>query len=100
MLAHERRVQADRAAWVLSVGIAAVAVAASAMGLFVPALYADGAWAREARSIAFAAQNVPEAGPPLQWPPLFPGGWVYRNASTGANPVSVVGGGPSARPGD
>jgi hypothetical protein len=48
VLAHERRVQADRAARVLSVGIAAAAVAASAMGLFVPDLYADGAWAREA----------------------------------------------------
>jgi hypothetical protein len=48
VLAHERRVQADRAARVLSVGIAVVAVAASAMGLFVSDLYSDGAWAREA----------------------------------------------------
>jgi hypothetical protein len=48
VLAHERRVRADRAARVLSVGIAVVAVTASAMGLFVSDLYADGAWAREA----------------------------------------------------
>ncbi len=35
-----------------------------------------------ARSIARAAQNVPEGGPPLHEPPLLPGGEDHRNAST------------------
>lgn len=49
VLAHTGRARtANRAASVLSVAIAGVMVAASAIGLFVPDLYEEGAWAREA----------------------------------------------------
>src|SRR5437763_3980204 len=52
-----------------------------------------------ARSSARSAQNVPAGGPPRHGPPLLPGGEDHRNASTCEKPVSVVGGGPRARPG-
>ncbi|HEY7761920.1 MAG TPA: hypothetical protein VIC52_02820 [Actinomycetota bacterium] len=49
VLAHDHRVRAaNRGARVLSVAIAGIMMAASAIGLFVPDLYGEGAWAREA----------------------------------------------------
>ena len=45
---------------------------------------------RDASPIARSGQNVPEDGPPLQWPLLAPGTPVQRNASTCGEPVCVV----------
>src|SRR5947209_312308 len=49
--------------------------------------------------MARAGQNVPEEGPPWQWPLELPGTDVHIQASAWGNPVLVVGIGPSPRPG-